>query len=180
LILKFISTTVSSVCFLIKLGVVRRITFTFSSLGCMYVLYFTFILSLNTHLLFGIISLQMETNWNSSDRSSSPQVRKRDAVALRAVTIAHQYVTKGITSTHCILFKFNLVLNSGLLFWKLLAFEFLFDIIETFLWSVPALSVENGRLLDASDTTVVCRDIDVFGTAALCRNHTLQFLLLMR
>jgi hypothetical protein len=49
---------------------------------------------------------------------------------------------------HCSLFKFTLVLNSVLLFRKLLVFEFLFDIMETSRCSLSAVKVKIGPLLD--------------------------------
>jgi hypothetical protein len=50
---------------------------------------------------------------------------------------------------HCFLFKCTLVLNSVLLFWKLLVFEFLLGILETFLRSVSVPQVKIAPLLDA-------------------------------
>jgi hypothetical protein len=47
------------------------------------------------------------------------------------------------------LFKFTLVLNSALLFLKLLALEILLGMSETFLCSMSALSVKIIRLTDA-------------------------------
>jgi hypothetical protein len=46
------------------------------------------------------------------------------------------------------LFKFTLVLNS-VLFWKLLVFEFLLGVSETFLCMVSALQVKSVPVLDA-------------------------------
>jgi hypothetical protein len=48
----------------------------------------------------------------------------------------------------CFLFKFTLVLNSALLFWKLLASEFLLGISETLHCSVSAPHVKFVPLLD--------------------------------
>jgi hypothetical protein len=50
---------------------------------------------------------------------------------------------------HCFLFKFTLVLNSALLFWKLLVFESLLGISETYLCSISAPQVKIVPLLDA-------------------------------
>jgi hypothetical protein len=49
---------------------------------------------------------------------------------------------------HCFLFKFTLVLNSVLLFWKLVVFEFLLGTSETLLCSMAAPQVKIGPLLD--------------------------------
>jgi hypothetical protein len=48
----------------------------------------------------------------------------------------------------CFLLKFTVVLNSALLFWKLLAFEFLLGTSETFLCSVSAPQADIVPLLD--------------------------------
>jgi hypothetical protein len=63
---------------------------------------------------------------------------------------------------HCFLFKFTLSLNSVLLFWKLLVFEFLPGILETLLCSVSAPQVRIVPLR-ASAANVVCRNVDVLG-----------------
>jgi hypothetical protein len=49
---------------------------------------------------------------------------------------------------HSVLFKFTLVLNSVLLLWKLLVFEFQLGISETLLCSVSASHVKIVPLLD--------------------------------
>jgi hypothetical protein len=49
----------------------------------------------------------------------------------------------------CFLLKFTVVLNFALMFWKLLAFEFLLGTSETFLCSMSAPQVINVTLLDA-------------------------------
>jgi hypothetical protein len=49
---------------------------------------------------------------------------------------------------HCFLFKFTLVLNSVLLFWQLLIFEFLLGTSETLLCSASAPQVKVVPLLD--------------------------------
>jgi hypothetical protein len=61
------------------------------------------------------------------------------------------------------LFKFALALNSALLFWKLLVFEFLLGISENFLCSLH-LSRNSASARCDSATIVVCRDVGVFGT----------------
>jgi hypothetical protein len=48
----------------------------------------------------------------------------------------------------CLLLKFTMVLNSALLFWKLLAFEFLLGTSETLLCSVSAPQADIDPLLD--------------------------------
>jgi hypothetical protein len=50
---------------------------------------------------------------------------------------------------HSSLLKFIVGLNFALLFWKLLVFGFLFDILETFLCLVSVLLVKIVLLLDA-------------------------------
>jgi hypothetical protein len=50
---------------------------------------------------------------------------------------------------HCTLFKFNMALNSALFLWKLLFFEFLLGILETFLRSISALRVKSCLSADA-------------------------------
>jgi hypothetical protein len=47
---------------------------------------------------------------------------------------------------HSVLFKFVLVLNYVLMFWKLLVFEFLLGISEIFLCSIFALLLDVHRL----------------------------------
>jgi hypothetical protein len=49
---------------------------------------------------------------------------------------------------HSFLFKFTLVLNSVLLFWKLLVFEFLVGISDTLIYSMPVPHVKIVPLLD--------------------------------
>jgi hypothetical protein len=49
---------------------------------------------------------------------------------------------------HSILFQFPVILNSVLLFWKLLVFEFLLGISETLLCSMSAPHVKTVPLLD--------------------------------
>jgi hypothetical protein len=58
------------------LGLVRTLTFSFSSLDCLYMLYFTLVRSkLEYALLFRILlRLLMPTNWNASSRSLQPFV----------------------------------------------------------------------------------------------------------
>jgi hypothetical protein len=51
-------------------------------------------------------------------------------------------------STGCFLLKFTVVLNSVLLLWKLLAFEFLLGTSETLLCSVSAPQADIVPLLD--------------------------------
>jgi hypothetical protein len=53
---------------------------------------------------------------------------------------------------HYFLFKFTLVLNSILLFWKLLLFEFLLRISETSLWSTSARNV---KMLDVNQLLIL-------------------------
>jgi hypothetical protein len=50
---------------------------------------------------------------------------------------------------HCFLFKFTVALNSVLLFWKLLVFEFPLGISETLLCSMSAPQVKIVPLLHA-------------------------------
>jgi hypothetical protein len=57
--------------------------------------------------------------------------------------------------------------QSALLFWKLLLFEFLLGISETFLCSMSALQVKVATLSRCASAAVVCRDVDVFGTKIL-------------
>jgi hypothetical protein len=56
---------------------------------------------------------------------------------------------EGISSMHCFLFKFTVHINSVLLFWKLLVFEFLFGPLKTLLSSMSAPQVRIVPLLDA-------------------------------
>jgi hypothetical protein len=62
--------------------------------------------------------------------------------------IHYSYAYALETLRHHSLFKFSLVLNSALLFFELLVFEFLLGIPETFLCSVSAIQVKI-VLLDA-------------------------------
>jgi hypothetical protein len=80
---------------------------------------------------------------------------------------------------HCVLFKFNLALNSGLQFWKLLAFEFLLGILDISVFSICSFSRKWPSPRCAFAANVGCRGVDIFGTAAFSLNNTLQFLLLM-
>jgi hypothetical protein len=50
---------------------------------------------------------------------------------------------------HCFLFKYIVVLNSVLLFWKMLAYEFLLGASEILLCSVSAPQADMVPLLDA-------------------------------
>jgi hypothetical protein len=56
---------------------------------------------------------------------------------------------RSITSRLFSCLKFTAALNSALLFWKLLVFDFLFGISKTFLCSMSALLVKTILLLDA-------------------------------
>jgi hypothetical protein len=112
---------------------------------------------MNTRLLSGIQLRQlMPTSWNASSRGLWPCVLT--VSFLKSITTIlllwrNQNFTLcvwgGITSMHSFLFKFALVLNSVLLFWKLLAFEFLLGTSETSLCSVSAPQVNNVPLTDA-------------------------------
>jgi hypothetical protein len=48
---------------------------------------------------------------------------------------------------HCSKLKFTVALNSALLFWRLLVFEFLLNISDAFLYSMFALLVNTVHLL---------------------------------
>jgi hypothetical protein len=77
---------------------------------------------------------------------------------------------------HRSLFKFTLALNSTLLIWKLVVFEFLLGISKT--PSTSKLNVYSSNkncpsARCASTANVVCRDVDVFGTKTVYLNHVL-------
>jgi hypothetical protein len=65
---------------------------------------------------------------------------------------------------NCSLFEFTLAPNSALPFRKLLVFESLLGISETFLCSMSAVLVKIPSARCTSTANVVCRDVDVFGT----------------
>jgi hypothetical protein len=67
---------------------------------------------------------------------------------------------RDIMLVNCSLFKFTLLLNFSFPFWKLLVFEFLIGISETFLCSLFVVQVKISILLNALQ--VVCRDVIVF------------------
>jgi hypothetical protein len=58
---------------------------------------------------------------------------------------------------HCSLFKLTLVLNPVLLFWKLLAFEFLLGTSD-FFCSMSALQEKTVRLVDALRLLICVRE----------------------
>jgi hypothetical protein len=71
---------------------------------------------------------------------------------------------------HCFLFKFTLVLNSVLLFWKLLVFELLLGTSETALLNVCSISKNYPSARCASAANADCRDGDLFGAKNVPHN----------
>lgn len=155
-ILNFISIAMSTVYFhiVLNVGLICSVTFIFSSLECMYKLYFTLLTS--KILLFRILlRLLMRRNWDTCSRSLQPSVLIiffPKSTTLMLVLYSSQNCTPcvrgDITSMHCSLLNFTLILNFALLFWKVLAFELVLGISECFLCSMSALPVKI-VLLDA-------------------------------
>jgi hypothetical protein len=106
------------------LCLVCTLLFSFSSLDCLYLMYFTIVRSKLEYIsLFGIqLWLWMLTNWNASSTS--------------------------LLLMHCSLLKFTLVLNSVLTFWRLLVFESVLGMSENFHCSVLAVQLKITLLLD--------------------------------
>jgi hypothetical protein len=71
---------------------------------------------------------------------------------------------------HSFLYKFTLVVNSVLLFWKLLVFEFLLCILETLLCSVCSACKNCPSARCASAANVICMDADVLGAKNVLLN----------
>jgi hypothetical protein len=73
---------------------------------------------------------------------------------------------------HTFLLKFSLVLNSVLLFWKFLVFEFPLGTSETLVCSIsaPHVKLSSARCAAAN---AVGRDVDVFGAGNVPINHIL-------
>jgi hypothetical protein len=67
-----------------------------------------------------------------------PQVHYYYSLVLKKLKL-HTLILGDITSMHSFLFKFTLVLNSALLFWKCLVFEFLLAISDIALFSLLIL-----------------------------------------
>jgi hypothetical protein len=73
---------------------------------------------------------------------------------------------------HSFSLKSTVVLNSALLFWKLLVSEFLLGISETSHCSMfSSKNCPSARC--ASAANVVCKDVDVFGAGNVRINHLL-------
>jgi hypothetical protein len=128
------------------LGLVRTLTFSFSYLDCLYMLYFTLIRS---KLKYASVV------WNyitTTDANKLKRIQQKFAALCHNRFLPHDhysfakaldylkksipYVRGGIILMHCSLFKFKLVLNYFLPFWKLLVFKSILGISETFLCSI--------------------------------------------
>jgi hypothetical protein len=84
------------------------------------------------------------------------------------------YVRGGTISINCFFFKLALVINFVLLFWKLLLFEFLRGISETFLCSVSTPEVRLIPLLDALLLLMLsARFFDIFGIKIVFQDKVL-------
>jgi hypothetical protein len=74
---------------------------------------------------------------------------------------------------HSFLFKFAFIINSVLLFQKLLVFEFLLGISETLFGSVCTPHVKNCPSAGCASAANVFTDVDVFGAKNVLLNNIL-------
>jgi hypothetical protein len=72
-----------------------------------------------------------------------------------------------VTLMHCFLLKSTLDLNSAPVVWKRLVSEWVLSVSDAFEVQCPL----SGRF--ASAASVVCRDVDVFGTKPVLLSYTL-------
>jgi hypothetical protein len=137
------------------LGLVRCITFNFSSLECMLRLYTTLVRSKLECV--SVVSIQlrqlMPTSWNTSSRGLQPfvlivfpQVHYCCSLALEKLKLYTLRIRRHRLDD-ALLIKFTLVSNSARPFWKLLVSEFLLGTTETLRCSVSAPHVKIVPLL---------------------------------
>jgi hypothetical protein len=125
-------------------------------------------------VLLGILfCLPMPTNWNASSGSLHPFILIVSISLSTAVSYAYALTILKIDQQTFILeeisslFICTLVLNSVLLFWKILFFEFLIGISAMF--NICSTSTVSSS---ARTDNVVCRDVDIFETKTVFVNHT--------
>jgi hypothetical protein len=166
------------------LGLVRTITFPFSSIGSLYMLYCTLI---RCKLEYASVV------WNSvttTDANKLERIQQKFAALcynrpplpksislipmLLSTLNSILYVREEITSMLFSLFKFTLVLNSARLYWKLLAFMSLLGTSRDFPLFYVCPTIKNcPSARCASAANVVCRDFDIFRRHNVSLEHIL-------